>query len=198
MLLRQVFVPFCCSNREKSGAQKQTENVLRTLVRAQSRLYHAREAEGHTAPCANRWLELPCSLTKSEGFDILHTSDSKLKEWWNSWLLLLFLRLFRCCSNCLCWIFNHLAITDPNLLMFWQLSFISHPFITQGVRQTRESVGKKVSQHTLRAHRNAEWKRRKKYANKPVWLLAANMRARVKTARSNLNWMRECGRTVAG
>lgn len=104
---------------------------------------------------------MPCTLTKSEIFDILHTSDSNLKDWWNNWLLLLFLRLFRCHSNYLSWIFNHLAIIYPNLLMFWQLSFLSHPFITQGLRQTRESVGKEVSQHAFRAHRNAEWNRMK-------------------------------------
>lgn len=99
-----------------------------------------------------------CTLTKSEGFDILQTSGSNLKKWWNSWLLLLFLRLFRCRSNCLCWIFNHLSITDPNLLMFWQLSFIYHPFITQG-RQEKEWENSQSA--CIKSPQKAEWKRRK-------------------------------------
>lgn len=159
MLLRHF--PSCCSKRPKFWLPNANRNRAQDSVGAQQRLCHTKEAEAHMAPCVNRRIEVLCILPKSEICDVLHSSHSNLKEWWNYSLLLLFLRLFWCHSNCWCWIFNHLTFTDPNLLMFWQFSFVSHPFITPGVRHSRGSVGKKASQYASRAHRSAEWKTRK-------------------------------------
>lgn len=135
-------------------------------------------------PCVNRRTEVLCILTKSGIYGVLHSPHNNLKEWWNYSLALLFLKLFWCHSNCLCLIFNHLPFTGPNLLMFWKLSFISHPFITQG-------VGKKSQSGCIMSPQKCRMKEEEKHANNCVWLLAASTRARGKTARSSLNWIRE-------
>lgn len=158
-------------------------NHAQDSVRAQQRLCHTRETEAHMGPGVNRRIKVLCIPTKSEIYDVLHSPHSNLKEWWKYSFPLLFLKLFWCHSNCLCWLFNHLTSTDARLLMFWQLSLISHPFITQGVGKKSQSVH----------YEPTEWrmKEEEKDANNCVWLLAANTQTRGETARGSLNWIRE-------